>query len=213
MGAAPVEGGGGVVGGGVVNAAANADETPGPGEAPADRAAGTPRWPGRWSARSCSPAAPGLSRAGQVAVVTGGSAGLGLAIATALAQAGGSASCWPAGPPNAAPRPRPGCPPGPGAPCTAMPATSLASAPSQPHRGGPGRARPGRRAGDQRRHPGPRHPGPAQRPGAAGLPGSQRGGHLAGLPRGRRPDSDAGPTEILARINRDDSRGQACRIV
>ena len=34
------------------------------------------------------PAAPGLSRAGQVAVVTGGSAGLGLAIATALAQAG-----------------------------------------------------------------------------------------------------------------------------
>ena len=34
------------------------------------------------------PAAPGLSRARQVAVVTGGSAGLGLAIATALAQAG-----------------------------------------------------------------------------------------------------------------------------
>jgi gluconate 5-dehydrogenase len=34
------------------------------------------------------PAAPGLSRAGQVAVVTGGSAGLGLAIAAALAQAG-----------------------------------------------------------------------------------------------------------------------------
>ena len=34
------------------------------------------------------PAAQGLSRAGQVAVVTGGSAGLGLAIATALAQAG-----------------------------------------------------------------------------------------------------------------------------
>jgi NAD(P)-dependent dehydrogenase (short-subunit alcohol dehydrogenase family) len=33
-------------------------------------------------------AAPGLSRAGQVAVVTGGSAGLGLAIAAALAQAG-----------------------------------------------------------------------------------------------------------------------------
>ena len=31
---------------------------------------------------------PGSSRAGQVAVVTGGSAGLGLAIATALAQAG-----------------------------------------------------------------------------------------------------------------------------
>ena len=39
---------------------------------------------------AASPAAaqPGLSRAGQVAVVTGGSAGLGLAIATALAQAG-----------------------------------------------------------------------------------------------------------------------------
>jgi NAD(P)-dependent dehydrogenase (short-subunit alcohol dehydrogenase family) len=34
------------------------------------------------------PAAPGVSRAGQVAVVTGGSAGLGLAIAAALAQAG-----------------------------------------------------------------------------------------------------------------------------
>jgi len=34
------------------------------------------------------PAAPGRSRAGQVAVVTGGSAGLGLAIAAALAQAG-----------------------------------------------------------------------------------------------------------------------------
>ncbi|HEU5385595.1 MAG TPA: SDR family oxidoreductase [Streptosporangiaceae bacterium] len=34
------------------------------------------------------PAAPGPSRAGQVAVVTGGSAGLGLAIAAALAQAG-----------------------------------------------------------------------------------------------------------------------------
>jgi gluconate 5-dehydrogenase len=33
-------------------------------------------------------ARPGASRAGQVAVVTGGSAGLGLAIATALAQAG-----------------------------------------------------------------------------------------------------------------------------
>jgi hypothetical protein len=33
-------------------------------------------------------AQPGASRAGQVAVVTGGSAGLGLAIATALAQAG-----------------------------------------------------------------------------------------------------------------------------
>jgi NAD(P)-dependent dehydrogenase (short-subunit alcohol dehydrogenase family) len=37
---------------------------------------------------AAGPAAPGLSRAGQVAVVTGGSAGLGLAIATALAQAG-----------------------------------------------------------------------------------------------------------------------------
>src|SRR5256885_13749897 len=34
------------------------------------------------------PAAPGLSRAGQVAVVTGGSAGLGPAIAAALARAG-----------------------------------------------------------------------------------------------------------------------------
>ena len=40
---------------------------------------------------------PAPSRAGQVAVVTGGSAGLGLAIATALAQAGPT-SCWPAGP-------------------------------------------------------------------------------------------------------------------
>ena len=40
------------------------------------------------TSRPSSPAAPGLSRAGQVAVVTGGSAGLGLAIATALAQAG-----------------------------------------------------------------------------------------------------------------------------
>jgi NADP-dependent 3-hydroxy acid dehydrogenase YdfG len=39
--------------------------------------------------QSAGPAAArGLSRAGQVAVVTGGSAGLGLAIATALTQAG-----------------------------------------------------------------------------------------------------------------------------
>ena len=38
------------------------------------------------TSRPLGPAAPGLSRAGQVAVVTGG--GLGLAIATALAQAG-----------------------------------------------------------------------------------------------------------------------------
>src|SRR5690349_12528649 len=38
--------------------------------------------------RPADPAAAGRSRAGQVAVVTGGSAGLGLAIAAALAQAG-----------------------------------------------------------------------------------------------------------------------------
>jgi NAD(P)-dependent dehydrogenase (short-subunit alcohol dehydrogenase family) len=48
---------------------------------------GMPSEPGH--DQSAEPAAArGLSRAGQVAVVTGGSAGLGLAIATALAQAG-----------------------------------------------------------------------------------------------------------------------------
>jgi NAD(P)-dependent dehydrogenase (short-subunit alcohol dehydrogenase family) len=46
---------------------------------------GMPSEPGQDQA--AGPAAPGLSRPGQVAVVTGGSAGLGLAIAAALAQA------------------------------------------------------------------------------------------------------------------------------
>ena len=47
---------------------------------------GMPSEPGQ--DQPAGPAAPGRSRAGQVAVVTGGSAGLGLAIAAALAQAG-----------------------------------------------------------------------------------------------------------------------------
>jgi len=47
---------------------------------------GMPSEPGQ--DQPAGPAAPGLSRAGQVAVVTGGSAGLGLAIAAALARAG-----------------------------------------------------------------------------------------------------------------------------
>jgi NAD(P)-dependent dehydrogenase (short-subunit alcohol dehydrogenase family) len=46
---------------------------------------GMPSEPGQ--DQPADPAAPGRSRAGQVAVVTGGSAGLGLAIAAALAQA------------------------------------------------------------------------------------------------------------------------------
>ena len=79
--------------------------------------------------QAADPAAPGLSRAGQVAVVTGGSAGLGLAIATALAQAGSdvvlasrsAARCADAAARLSAQT---------GRTVTAMPATSLASAPS-----------------------------------------------------------------------------------
>jgi len=76
-------------------------------------------------------AAPGLSRAGQVAVITGGSAGPGLAIAATLARAGttvvlASRSA------DGAPQQPPGCLPGPGRPCTAGPATSPVNAPPAP---------------------------------------------------------------------------------
>ena len=125
------------------------------------------------------------ARDGQVSVVTGGSAGLGLAIALALAHAGSTVvlagrsaeRCQQAARGVTAQTGRPAL----GHACDVTDEDAV---------GGPDRPRAVRlraagRPGDQRGRPGARHHRRAFGGRPAGLPGGQRGGHLARLPGGR----------------------------